>query len=456
MLSPAEEHVATDAVPGLLSASHLAPAAIVRLSELWREPVWLRERRLAAGRVYATLPLPRWERGIRGWWTTDISGLHLERIAPYALADSRDVRGDRQLERRSRRGEQGERSGLLVQRDATVVHQELDEMLAAKGVIFTDLSRAAREYPDLLRAHLGGLVQPEEDKFVALHTALASGGVLLYVPAGVEVTLPLAAQFRLETPQTGMFVHTLLIAEAGSRVTYLEQYSSAAFDGEGLHSGVVEVYAKEGADVQFITVHNWGETVYNFALKRTVVHRDARMRWVAGFLGSGLTKAAVETRLQERGAQLEMAGIFFGSGKQHLDLTSRTYHEAPHTQGDVLFKGVVKDAARSALEGIIRVEQGAQQTTSYLSDHTLQLSREAKSDSIPSLEIEANDVRVSHGATVGMIDEEQLYYLMSRGLSRHDAERMIVGGFFEPVLKRVPLAGARQELLDCIERKMGA
>lgn len=430
----------------------LSQEGVIELSRLKGEPDWMREKRLLAWRAFEATREQLGEPLRPQWRNIETNDLRMESIIPFqASADGLEA-----LPKELRSAIHGNgRAGLLLQRDSTAVYQALGEEWLKRGVIFTDLDSALREHGELLKEYLmTRCLAVTEGRSASLHAAFWSGGTLLYVPAGVQVTLPFHAYFWLDTPGLGLFVHNLIIVGAGGKVTFLEEFHSSPSQEQALHSGAVEIFVGEEAEVRFASLEYWGENVFNFGVKRAIVERDSSMRWVTVPLGGGLNKATLETILRGPGAGTDTTGIFFADQRQRLNLTSVTTHEAPHTTGDILFKGAVKDKARSVFQGLIRVKQAARQTNSYLADHTLQLSEEASSESIPGLEIETNDVRCSHGASVGEIDEEQLFYLMSRGLSRGDSERLIVNGFFEPIIQRIPLEEVQEKLRHSLEGKM--
>jgi Fe-S cluster assembly protein SufD len=430
----------------------LTRESVITLSEQRGEPGWLRESRLEGWRAFEELPLPRWTKGIAQWWTTDVSEIDLSRMKAYAPANrsAEEARGLVAL------ADQAEEAGsLLVQINSEVAYLRLPDSVKAQGVIFSSLEDAVRNHPELVQKYLHKLVAPNKDKFAALHSALWSGGVFLYVPEGVQVEMPVHVVYRLDAPGAVALGHTLIVAERGSSVQYIEEFHSQGGEGHGLHSGVVEVAVSEEAKVEFTSMQEWGRNVYSFATRYATVADRGLMHWVIGEVGAKLVKAHAETQLIGTGAKTLTRGICFTDGDQHFDNTSNTHHAAQDTFGDILFKGALRDTSRLGFEGIIKVDKGAQKTDSYLTMNTLFLSEGAKANSIPGLEILADDVKCSHGATVGTVQEEQVFYLMSRGISRIEAEKLIVGGFFEPVIEEMPLESVRQRLRDIIQEKVG-
>jgi Fe-S cluster assembly protein SufD len=341
-----------------------------------------------------------------------------------------------------------------VQVNSETAYLRVPDDVKAQGVIFCSLEEAVRAHSALVERFLHKLVAPNKDKFAALHTALWSGGVFLYVPEGVKVELPVHAVYRLDTPGAPALGHTLIVAEKGADVRYVEEFHSSYAEGQALHSGVVEVSVGENAKVEFTSMQEWGRNVYSFATRYAQVAERGLMHWVIGEVGAKLIKAHAETQLLGTGARTLTRGICFADGDQHYDNTSNTHHVARDTFGDILFKGAVRDQSRLGFEGIIKVDHGAQKTDSYLTMNTLFLSEGAKANSIPGLEILADDVRCSHGATVGTVQAEQMFYLRSRGIPEIEAEKLIVGGFFEPVIEEMPLESVRRRLREIVQHKV--
>jgi FeS assembly protein SufB len=416
------------------------------LSEAWEEPKWLRERRLAAWTVYQDSPLPDWRR------------VPLDELKPDGFRVA-PLDGDAPAwpdELEAIRASGDERAGLLIYRNSGQAYVEIDPALTAQGVILTDVVTAVREYPNLVQRYLlGEAARINEHKFAALHAALWSGGLFLYVPRNVQIERPIHGVIAVDSANRASFPHTLVVADTNSSVSYLEETWSPA-DQPAYVGGAAEIYLAPGAQLRYTILNDWGENTLNLTTYRAITDRDSFIGWTLGSIGGRINRLFVESLLKGTGSSTELLGIYFLSGKQHLEIDTLMNHVAPFTGGDLAFKGALKDEARSVFDGMIKIHPGAQDTNSYLSDHTLLLSDKARADSIPGLEIEANEVRASHGATMGQIDEEQIFYLMSRGLARQTAERMIVDGFFEPIMQRIPLETVRGKLRAAIERKFGA
>ncbi len=429
--------------------------AAVELSHVLGEPEWLRERRLAAWEVYEHTPMP--SRTDEEWRRTDIRRLPIDAVWPYAGLGQR-VSSPEALPAAlfETLGDAALRSGLLVQVDGSVVYTQLDDELAQRGVIFTDLLSAAREAPELVqRFFMTEAVTVQDNKFAALHGAFWSGGTFLYVPEGVEIALPLRSFVWAETPGAAIFAHTLLIAEPGASVVLIDTWASPTVDEPVIASNVVELIVQEGAQVRYIQLQDWGRSVWNFTTQRGLLHQDAVLNTLNVSLGSRLSKAFIASNLVGPGATAEMLGLYFADDAQHLDHQTRQWHVAPYATSDLLYKGALKDRARTVFSGLIKVFPQAQRTDAYQANRNLILSSTARADTIPNLEIGANDVRCTHGATVGQVEEEYIFYLMSRGISRPEAVKLIVDGFFDEVIERVPVNEVQETVRAAIARKIG-
>jgi FeS assembly protein SufB len=437
-----------------LLAQGLSRSAVEELSRLKEEPAWMLEKRLHAWDVYENTPAPLGRRGDLGT-VRAVANFKLQDINPYVTASDGGALSAT-IERSLQEALVDTRSGLIVQRNATVVRCELDEQLRSAGVILTDLDSAVRDYPELVQQYFMKTCVPvESNKYTALHAAFWSGGTFLYIPRGLEIEEPILAQIWIDEPASATFAHTLIIAEEMSSVRFVNEYNSD-FEGErpSLLNDVVEVYAKNAARVEFSNMQDLGMNVWNVTNKNAVHEKDGSSTWVLADLGSKANLANIGASLLGHGSVAELVGVFFADQDQRFTMHTLSDHGAIATNAETLVKGVLTDRARVEFEGMIRVRPKAQQTASFLSDHTLLLSNECRAESIPSLEIGANEVSASHGATTGQIDEEQLFYLMVRGISRPEAERIIVQGFFEPVLQRVPLENLRTRLRRSIVRRM--
>ena len=378
------------------------------------EPAWLAGRRSQARDRYSSLPVPT--NRDEAWRYTNLRGFDPDAFATQAP---------------------------LV----TLTEAELPD-----GVVFTGLAEAVAERPELVERHYGTVVSDDE-KFAAGNAAQWADGVLLYVPAGVEVEVPLRATVELPGEGAAAFHRTLVVLEAGARATFAEDYSSSA---PGYVNTVVELVVGDGARLEYVTTQKHHSETRQFGTHRATVGRDAEVDWVVLGLGGTRAKSRIESYLADQGANVRVTGAYFLIGSEHADYDTTQEHAAPNTSSDLFFKGVLADRSRAVWRGVIRVDKGAQKTDAYQENRNLLLSREAHADSIPGLEIEANDVRCTHGATIGQIDRLQLFYLMSRGLDREQAERLIVRGFFQPILDRIGSDEVRESLAAELEARMAS
>ncbi len=432
---------------GALTADQIAS-----LSALREEPALLAKRRAEAWSYCEKTPLP--SRMEELWRRTDISRLNWDSVVAVG-EPHRVVASTSELPAglRAEIGPREERSGLLVQLDSNAVFVELDASLAKLGVIAMPLLEAARLYPALLERYLGRTVRFDESRFTGLGAALQSGGAFVHVPDGVKVPRPIQLLFSRQSPDLGTFPHVIVSVGAQAEATVIEEYFSAGEAGVGVHVGATEVTVGSGGSLHLATFQRWGGNVYHFGTERARVARDARFHWTFAALGGKLTKMDLEMHLDGEGSEAKFSGCYFGNETQHFDFHTYQNHIVGHSTSDLLFKGALRGRARMVYQGLIKVHKDAQRSDAYQANRNLLLSEKARADSIPSLEIEANDVRCTHGATVGQVDEEQIFYLRSRGLPRPDAERMLIGGFFEPVLERIPAESLRAAVTDAVERK---
>lgn len=434
-----------------MSRAGLTRDAVAFQSHRAGEPGWARDRRTAAWEAFERLPMPAVTHP-EAWRRTDISGLD---FAAFVIPRPTEKPGG-PLHIGTIARDTAERAGLLTYLDGRPVAGALDAAWAERGVIFKDLEAAVRDHPDLVQEHLFTTVAAaDEHRLRALHAALWSGGTFVYVPKGMEVTLPLVTQTWLGAAGGAIFPHTLLIAGEGSKVSLIELFASAPIGPRMLSSGVAELIVGAGAQVRYVSIQEWGLPMWDVgSLIRAQVHRDATLNSLVVALGGGLVKVDVESQLAGQGATSEMLGLYFGNGGQHVDFHTLQEHRAPHTTSDLLYKGAVKDTARSVFAGLIKVNPGAQKTNAFQANRNLILSEGARSDSIPKLEIMANDLRCTHGSATSRLNEEHIFYLMSRGLPRKQATLMIVEGFFADVFDRIPMERVRTYLQARIAEKM--
>ncbi|MEX2159510.1 MAG: Fe-S cluster assembly protein SufD [Dehalococcoidia bacterium] len=432
----------------------ISRAAVEALSQRFGEPAWLLKRRLDAWRLFEEAPMP--DPLSEEWKKTDATLLTLEGLAPFApKRDAIDSAAGLPRELRGVWDENEELAGRLVQYDSDVVYCQLDETLAKQGVVLTDLHSAARDYEHVLRDRFESLVSPGEWKYPALHSALWSGGCLIYVPDGVEVQLPIEYAAVMAAARTAVFPHLLIVAGANSSVTVVQESTSPDGEGLSLASGAVEIFAGEGAQVRFIDVQRWGHNAQNFVTMRAQLGRSASFQAILLGLGGALTKSRLDVVMDNEGAHAALLGLFVGDGGQHFDYDTRQDHIAPRTESDLLFKAALTDSASLAWNGVVDVRETASQAAANQTSRNLLLSDKASASPTPILEISAYDVqRCSHGATVGPVDREQIFYLQSRGIPHDEAERMLVEGFFSEVLERVPSERLQQRVRRVLESKI--
>lgn len=420
---------------------------VLEISSDLGEPPWLRAHREEAWRTYRSLPMPTTKD--EAWRRTDIRSLPVE----FNLLNKSD--GTPVLEELILPLASDTHGALLVVQpgDSPILHSH--EGLADQGVVFGDWITVVKNHPELLEQYLGSVVNLEEGKFAAAASALAKDGFVIYVPDGIEVEAPLHSVFWAPGKDAAFFSRVLVVLGKGSSLTYIHETASPTdLGGSAVHSGIVEIRVGQDADLQFVELQNWGDHVWNFTHERAIVERDGKLDWIFDAVGSHLTKNFSELTLTGQGAEGRMSGLYFADGDQHLDHYTQQNHLAPHTTSDLLYKGALLDRSRSVWRGMIYVAPGAQETDGYQANRNLILSEKARADSIPGLEILADDVRCTHGATVGQLEEEPVYYLMSRGLPRELAERLVVDGFFAPVMDRVPFEGVRSRFKHMIDEKM--
>ena len=434
--------------------------AVEALSRQKGEPAWVREARLAAWETYERLPMPT--RQDEEWRRTDLRRLRLDRFKPFA-ADGQHVTSLEQIEAGGDEGAVAlafgtseQRGGIIVQQDRSTLFSELAPDVAAQGVIFCDLDTAVREHPELVKQYFMTEAVPTSfGKFEALHAAMWQGGAFLYVPRNVSVELPFRTFALAQEPGAALFTHSLVVLEENAEAFFVDAYRSETQTDAAFASAVVELILRQNAKLRYVQLQDWGRHVWNFMTERSVLGRDAELKSLQVTLGSKFTKNSIGAHLRGENALAEMLGIFFGDGDQFFDHHTWQLHESPYATSDLEFKGALKERARSIYSGLIKVYEGAQRTDAYQQNRNLVLSREARADTIPNLEIGANDVRCTHGATVSQVEEEHLFYLESRGIPRSEAQKLIVEGFFRPVIDRIPVEEIQGFLEGAIAAKVG-
>ena len=429
-------------------------AAVEELSRSKGEPEWMLQKRLNAWDTYEKMPAPLGRRGDLGTLRA-FSNFKFDSLTYHVPGQVGDVLPT-SFEQARREGLVDERSGTIIQHNSSIVRVELNEDLKQQGVILTDLETAVREHSDLVQQYfMTDCIPVSSNKYTALHAAFWSGGVFLYVPQGGEITAPIESQVWLDAPGSAFFTHTLIVADEMSGVRFVTEYSSGVEGAQAtLLDDVVEVYAKNAASVEFSNLQELGQNIWNITNKNAIFAKDASVTFVLAELGSKVNMTNIGAGLKGNGSAGELVGVFFTDHDQRFAINSLSNHDALSTNAETLVKGVLTDESRVEFDGMIRIQPKAQQTASFLSAHALLLSKKSRAELIPGLEIAANEVSASHGATSGQIDEEQLFYLMVRGIARPEAERIIVQGFFEPVLQRIPLENLRARLRRGIVRRM--
>lgn len=424
-------------------------ADVETLSENKNEPQWLRDLRLAAWDVYEATPMPQME---EEWRRTDYRHIRWEEadslIQPNGATSEvvpaknlEPLTGDKQ-------------GGLLVVVDGKIVHHEVAEELTEQGVIFTDLTTAVNEYPELVQKHLmTQAVKVTDGKFAALHGALWNYGVFVYVPRNKVAELPLHV-VNYNTKSGATMGHVLVVVEENAQATMQVEYASAESQTQSSYIGATELIVGDAANLRYVSLQDWNRETYEFSHQQGVVGRDAQLDWVNGVMGSRLTKAFIEVDLIGQGSNARVSGFFFADKNQFFDLDTQQNHNAPMTNTDLLFKGAAKDQGRTLWQGMIKSLPKMQKIDGYQVCRNLLLSDDARMDSIPGLEIEADDVVCSHAATFGTLEEEPIHYLMSRGISRPQAQLMVIDGFFDELLKRIPFERVRERLMAEIEAKI--
>ena len=418
-------------------------AVVEDISQMKSEPQWMRDFRHRALDIFLAKPMPPWA-------NTELLGqINFDDIYYYLRAS--DIESGNKWEdvpeeiKRTfdRLGiPEAERKflgGVTAQYDSEVVYHSFRKDLEAQGVFFSDMDTGLREHEDIVRKHFATVIPPGDNKFSALNSAVWSGGSFIWVPPGVQVTVPLQAYFRINAESMGQFERTLIIAEPGSFVHYIEGCTAPSYSTNSLHSAVVELIAKEGAHIRYTTIQNWYKNIYNLVTKRAVAHKNAHVEWVDGNIGSKLTMKYPSVYLVGEGARGEVLSIAYASEGQHQDAGSKMIHAAPNTTSIITSKSVCKGGGRTSYRGLVKVHEGLTGIKSNVRCDALLMDPESRSDTYPTMEIDAKDVRIEHEATVSKVGEEQLFYVQSRGLTEVEATTMIVNGFFEPFVKELPM-----------------
>ena len=439
--------------------AYKAPKGLTReiveqISEYKDEPEWMRDFRLKALEHFESRPTPDWGGDLE---QIDFDDIHyFVRASERAERDWDDVPEDIKNTFDRLGIPEAERkflAGVGAQYESEVVYHQVNEQLEKQGVIFLDMDTALKEHEDIVREYWATIIPANDNKLAALNSAVWSGGSFVYVPKGVKVEMPLQAYFRINTENMGQFERTLIIAEEGSEVHYIEGCTAPVYSTDSLHSAVVEIICKPGSRVRYTTVQNWSQNVYNLVTKRAVAQEDATMEWVDCNLGSKLTMKYPSIYLTGERAHGEVLSIAFAGDGQHQDAGAKIIHAAPKTTSSIFSKSISKDGGRSTYRGLLEVADGATETRSKVVCDALLLDEDSRSDTYPTIRIDENDADIGHEATVSKVGDDMLFYLQSRGLSEEEASKMIVNGFIEPVTKELPMEYA-VELNRLIELQM--
>jgi len=415
---------------------------VKQISGMKEEPAWMLKNRLRAFEHFERKPMPVWAN------TELLNSIKFDSIfyylkstekkgetwedVPSEIKETFDRLGIPEAERKFL-------AGVSAQYESETVYHSMREDLTKQGVIFLDMDTALKEQPEIVRRYFGTVIPSGDNKFAALNTSVWSGGSFIYVPKGVKVEMPLQAYFRINAKNMGQFERTLIIADEGAQVTYIEGCTAPTYSSDSLHSAVVELIAMPHAKIRYVTIQNWSKNVYNLVTKRAVAHEDATVEWLDGNLGSKLTMKYPGVYLMGRGARGEVLSVAFAGSDQHQDAGAKMIHAAPDTHSVITSKSISKGTGRTTYRGLVKVYPGAVNSKSTVRCDALLLNEESRSDTYPTMEIDEKRVQIGHEATVSKIGDEQLFYAMSRGLKEVEAMNMIVNGFIEPFVKELPL-----------------
>lgn len=429
-------------VPVFRTARGLDTTTIHTISAKKREPEWMLEFRLKSHDIFVQKPLPKWGNSklleqidfdaITYFLTATEKQVGNWNDVPTSIKDTFERLGIPEAERKFL-------AGVSAQFESEVVYHNIQQELTKQGVIFLDMDSGLRQYPEIVKQYFGAVIPPEDNKFAALNSAVWSGGSFIYVPKNTHVKLPLQAYFRINTEQMGQFERTLIIADEGSSVHYIEGCTAPRYTSHSLHAAVVELIALPGSHIRYTTVQNWSKNVYNLVTKRAFVHKNAFVEWVDGNLGSLLTMKYPSVYLVGEGARGEILSIAFAGDGQHQDAGAKALHLAKNTSSTIISKSISKGSGRTTYRGLVQVNRGSSGVKSHVRCDALLLDPESRSDTYPTMNIYEPDAHIEHEATVSKVGEEQLFYLMSRGLSEQESTSLIVNGFLETFAKELPL-----------------
>ncbi|AQX16771.1 Fe-S cluster assembly protein SufB [Tessaracoccus lapidicaptus] len=440
---------------GATARRGLNEAVVTNISDLKSEPEWMRDLRLKGLKLFDKKPMPT--------WGADLSGIDFDNIKYFVRSTERQAQTwddlpDDIKNTYDRLGiPEAEKArlvaGVAAQYESEVVYHKINEELERQGVIFLDTDTALKEHPELFKEYFGTVIPVGDNKFASLNTAVWSGGSFIYVPKGVHVTIPLQAYFRINTENMGQFERTLIIVDEGAYVHYVEGCTAPIYSSDSLHSAVVEIIVKKNARCRYTTIQNWSTNVYNLVTKRAVCEEGATMEWIDGNIGSKVTMKYPAVYLMGEHARGETLSIAFAGEGQHQDAGSKMVHCAPHTSSSIISKSVARGGGRSSYRGLVKVEPGASHSASSVKCDALLVDNISRSDTYPYVDVREDDVSMAHEATVSKVSEDQLFYLMSRGMEEDEAMAMIVRGFVEPIARELPMEYAL-ELNRLIELQM--
>ncbi|MGQ9785443.1 MAG: Fe-S cluster assembly protein SufD [Anaerolineae bacterium] len=438
----------------ILPVKTFSRETVTRLSEELAEPDWMREKRYIAWSLFEEMPMPTPQD--EHWRRTDLRAIKWDELKLPESVHAEQMHSSERLpeELHSILSAGGRVAGRLVLLNGNVVWHELMPEAAAQGVLLMDLTSAVHDHPNLVQRHFMRGVAPSEGKFAALNGALWKGGAFIYIPQGVKIEQPFEIVIGLKGNNIALFPRVLIIAEAGASATVIEELLSLDHADQAFSAGVSEIITGEGASVTYGELQRWREHVFSCNTRRALHSAQSHVTWDLGYLGGRLSKTFVDSTLMEDGASCQVYGVYFVRDHQHIDLDLAVHHIARHTHADLLIKGAAQERGRAVFRGLIRIDQSGQQTDSYMKNDNLILSEQARIDSIPSLIIDANDVRASHGATVSRLDEEHIFYLQSRGIPRAPAVRLVTEGFFASVLERMEQEHIRHKLMEAVISKL--
>ncbi len=421
-------------------ADGLTREIVIEISKQKNEPAWMLEFRLHALEIFERLPMPT--------WGADLSELNIQDLCYYLkpIAQASRSWDDVPSEIKNTftelgipQAEQRYLAGVGAQYESEIIYKQLKEEWASKGVVFLDTDQGLIQYPELFKKYFSTVIPPHDNKFAALNSAVWSGGSFVYIPPGVKVDMPLQAYFRINAQRMGQFERTLIIADEGSSVHYVEGCSAPLHSAASLHSAVVELIALPGSYIRYTTIQNWSNNVYNLVTKRAIAYRNAQVAWVDGNFGSKVTMKYPAVILKEPGAKAEIISIACANAGQHQDAGAKVIHLAPHTTSNIISKSMSMNGGRTSYRGLLKVTPGAHNVVSRVRCDALMFDEQSRSDTYPTIQVAQPDTDIGHEASVNAIDEAQLFYLASRGFSPQKAQAMVVNGFIEPFVRELPM-----------------